>query len=133
MRNTTDRLRECVTKGGRGSKIPKILRMSFKYRPKWYGGENSLPTEVKRLPLIPVILRAPWDVHSMEGGPSVLGGRPDLRVSAPPSRRVPTSAPPICSHIGDPQGPTRVHAQRHSTTSNAPRELSNVSFLRPLQ
>ena len=26
--NTTDRLRECVTKGGRGSKIPKILRTS---------------------------------------------------------------------------------------------------------
>ena len=33
MTNTTDRLRECVTKGGRGSKIPKILRTSFKYRP----------------------------------------------------------------------------------------------------
>ena len=31
--NTSDRLRECVTKGGRGSKIPKILRTSFKYRP----------------------------------------------------------------------------------------------------
>ena len=30
--NTTDRLSECVTKG-RWSKIPKILRTSFKYRP----------------------------------------------------------------------------------------------------
>ena len=66
--------------------------------------------------------------HSMEGGPRVLGGRPCLRVSAPPSRRVPTSAPPIYSHIRVPQGPTRVHAQCHSATSNAPRELSNVSF-----
>ena len=81
----------------------------------------------------PVIVRAPRDVHSMEGGPRVLGGRPGLRVSAPPSRRVPTSAPPICIHIRVPQGPTRVHGQRHSATSNAPWELSNVSFLRPLQ
>ena len=29
--NTTDRLRECVTKWG--AQIPKILRTSFKYRP----------------------------------------------------------------------------------------------------
>ena len=31
--DSTDRLREKRTRGGRGSKIPKNLRTSFKYRP----------------------------------------------------------------------------------------------------
>ena len=39
--NTTDRLRECVTKRGRGSKIPKILRTYFKYRPFNKFSQNS--------------------------------------------------------------------------------------------
>ena len=42
--DSTDRLREWDSdKGGRGSKNPKILRTSFKYRPKDFPGANVNP------------------------------------------------------------------------------------------